>query len=279
MNYSISTADALVSRRFIAEPSGSESAIGTLHAMTRAFFVSDLHLESADDPKATLFVEFLSALSAAKGTTHLFLLGDIFDMWLADHRYFIDRYPGIIAELKRLQGEGVAVHYFEGNHDLHLRKYWGNELGFDVHSDPIQLTLAGTRLRLEHGDQMDPDDRGYRFLRWFLRTPPLKILIENLPGKLAAWIGERASATSRRYTSERKTISTADAIEKIRAHAARVHAETPFDLLIAGHVHVRDDYADTQGFRAVNLGTWLDQPCYFILDAEGARFENLGAPE
>ena len=247
--------------------------------MTRAYFVSDLHIASAEDPKATLFVEFLRELSAQSGVTHVFLLGDVFDMWLADHRYFVDRYPQIIAELRRLKAEGVVVHYFEGNHDLHLKKYWSNELGFDVHHGPIELTLGGTRLRLEHGDQMDPDDRGYRFLRWFLRTPPLKYLVENLPGNVAAWIGERASATSRRYTSERKTISTAEAISKIRAHAVRAYEQSPFDLLIAGHVHVRDDHADPRGFRAVNLGTWLEQPCYFVLDGQGGRLENLRATQ
>ena len=243
--------------------------------MTRAYFVSDLHLESAEDPKSALFVDFLRKLSGPKGVTHLFLLGDVFDMWLADHRYFVNRYPAIIAELTRLKTEGVAVHYFEGNHDLHLEKYWHGELGFDVHHGPIHLTLNDTQLRLEHGDQMDPDDRGYRFLRWFLRTPPLKYLIENLPGNVAAWIGERASATSRRYTSERKTISPGDAKAKIRAHAARAHQQTPFDLLIAGHVHIRDDYVDPGGFRAINLGTWLEQPCYFVLDEQGGRLENL----
>ena len=236
--------------------------------MSCAYFVSDLHLSSADDPKAVRFANFLADISAANGITHLFLLGDIFDMWLADHRYFIDRYRRIVAELVRIKSEGVAVHYFEGNHDLHLRKFWGEQLGFAVHGGPLNTDIAGVRLRLEHGDQMDTDDRGYRFLRWFLRTPVLTFVIETLPGTIAAWIGERASASSRKYTTERKTISSEDAVAKIRAHAARVHEREPFDLLIAGHVHIRDDYTDPRGFRAVNLGTWLTRPCYFALDGK-----------
>ena len=247
--------------------------------MTRAYFVSDLHLHSADDPNAKRFETFLSGLGAADGTTHLFLLGDVFDMWLANHRYFVDRYERVIAQLVRLHAEGVTIHYFEGNHDLHLKKYWSDDLGFVVHSGPVSLRLAGLTLRLEHGDQMDPEDRGYRFLRWFLRTPPLKLLIHHLPGSLAAWIGERASASSRHYTSERKTITAGLAIEKIRRHARQAHAADPFDLLIAGHVHFRDDYRDDAGFRAVNLGTWLDTPCYFVLENGTGRFVEVGEPD
>lgn len=246
--------------------------------MQRAYFVSDLHITSPEDPKAVLFVRFLRSLSGDRGASHLFLLGDIFDMWLADHRYFIERYRDVIDEIVGLREHGVEIHYFEGNHDLHLRKYWAGELGLAVHSGPLYLELKGHALRLEHGDQMDPDDRGYRFLRWFLRTPPMRFLIYNLPGNVAAWIGERASATSRTYTSEMKTISEHDAVRKIRTHAELVHAECPFDIIISGHVHTRDDYtfeAATSSFRSVNLGTWLDAPCYFLLDESDAQIIEL----
>ena len=246
--------------------------------MPRAYFVSDLHISSPEDPKAGLFVQFLRTVADRGEASHLFLLGDIFDLWLADHRYFVDRYREVIAELVRLRDAGVEVHYFEGNHDLHLRKYWAEELGVAVHDGPIYVELEGKTLRLEHGDQMDPEDRGYRFLRWFLRTAPLRLLIHKLPGKLAAGIGEKASATSRNYTSETKTISNAEAIGKIRAHAERAHAKRPFDILVSGHVHIRDDHVieTTAGkFRTVNLGTWLDAPCCLVLDESGAQIHEV----
>jgi UDP-2,3-diacylglucosamine hydrolase len=246
--------------------------------MQRAYFVSDLHIASPDDPKATLFLAFLRQLTA-ESASHLVLLGDIFDMWLGDHDYFVDRYRQVIDEIARLRDDGVQVHYFEGNHDLHLGRYWAGRLGIVVHRGPTSLQIAGQTVRLEHGDQMDPDDRGYRFLRWFLRTPVMRFVIYHLPGKLAAAIGERASASSRSYTSETKTISREGAIGKIREHAAKAHAEQRFDLLISGHVHIRDDHemrAAGGSFRSVNLGTWLDRPCCFRLDAAGGQMVELG---
>ena len=249
--------------------------------MPRAYFVSDLHLIAPDDARTKLFLRFLQDIVRDRDTTHLILLGDVFDMWLADHEYFIRKFDDVVAAIVAARDRGIEIHYFEGNHDLHLQRFWGDRLGVNVHRGPLHIDIAGRALRLEHGDQMDPDDRGYRFLRWLLRTPPVRFLIHNLPGNFVARLGERASATSRTYTSETKTISTDTAIEKIRRHAARAHAEQPFDLLVSGHVHVRDDYLGHSAagrFRSINLGSWLDAPAYLLLDEQDVQLIELDAP-
>ena len=246
--------------------------------MASAYFVSDIHITSPTCERARTFLSFLRALSREAGATHLVLLGDIFDLWVADHDYFIDKYRDIVNEIRRLQNEGIEITYFEGNHDLHLEHFWQDRLGLTVHGGPAYVEMGGRTVRLEHGDQMDPDDTGYRFLRWFLRTPPIRFLVRHLPGALIARIGDRASAASRDYTSNTKTIDRDSAIGKIRAHARKAYAERPFDLIISGHVHIRDDCrleADGSTFRSVNLGSWLDAPCYFRLDGDGERFHEM----
>ncbi len=247
--------------------------------MTGAYFVSDIHIVSPDCPRARGFCEFLRSLTG-KDASHLVLLGDIFDLWVADHGYFIDRFSEIIDEIRRLLGEGVEILYFEGNHDLHLRYFWADRLGATVYGEATYVEIGDRTVRLEHGDQMDPDDRGYLFLRWFLRTGPVSFLVRNLPGRLIARIGERASESSRHYTSNTKTIDDTEAVRKIRVHAGKAYAERPFDLIISGHVHVRDDWCSPdESFRSVNLGSWLDRPCCFRLDAESAGFRELDRNE
>ena len=246
--------------------------------MASAYFVSDIHIMSPSCDRAQTFLSFLRSLSRESGTTDLVLLGDIFDLWVADHAYFVDKYRDIIAEIRRLKDEGVEIRYFEGNHDLHLKFFWENRLGVTVHGGPAYARFGERHVRLEHGDQMDPDDTGYRFLRWFLRTPPIRFLVRHLPGALIARIGDRASAASRDYTSHTKTIDRDAAIGKIRAHARRAYTEKPFDLIISGHVHIRDDCVlekDGSSLRSVNLGSWLDAPCYFKLDKDGEQFHEL----
>lgn len=249
--------------------------------MLSAYFVSDIHIASPDEPRAALFLEWLRGLSGASNATHLVLLGDIFDLWVADHAYFIERYAAIVAEVGRLRDEGVEIRYFEGNHDLHLRYFWADRLGVKVEAGPVQLQLGDRIVRLEHGDQMNPDDRGYLFLRWFLRTPPVRFLIRHMPGSLVARIGDRASAKSRAYTSSGgKAISAEDVTAKALQHARKEHAKAPFDLIISGHIHVQHDQAVESAsgrFRSVNLGSWMDGPCYFKIDDNGAGFHELDA--
>jgi UDP-2,3-diacylglucosamine hydrolase len=237
--------------------------------MLRAVFLSDLHLTSLDDSRGGKFLALLRGLSGS-GTgavSHLFLVGDIFDLWLADHQFFVQKYGAVIDQIHRLQSEGVEVHYFEGNHDLYLESYWARALGVRVHSGPAHFGLGQWQVRVEHGDQTDPDDRGYQFLRWFLRTPVMRWLAHNLPGRVVQWIGERASRSSRQYTSTVKTVTDEKAIAKLRLHAERAAANEDFDLLINGHVHVRDDYSFLAGGksrRAMNLGSWLTEPYRYL---------------
>jgi len=110
--------------------------------MPAAVFVSDVHIASPDSDRHRLFLEFLNGLSYDDGIRHLCLLGDIFDLWVADHAYFVDRYTEIIDEIRRLLGEGVEVSYFEGNHDLYLRHFWEKALGVTVFGGPTTMELG-----------------------------------------------------------------------------------------------------------------------------------------
>lgn len=241
--------------------------------MTRALFVSDIHIRSAQDPKHDLFLRFIEKLKA-NPPAHLFLVGDIFDLWIADRRFFVNRYPALIEALRGLRGKGTEIHYFEGNHDLDLRLFWQHQMGFDVQDSAAFYEINGKIFRVEHGDQMDPEDRGYLFLRWFLRTPVMRFLGRYLPDSVVRWIGERASHASRDYTSNVKTASRERSLTKVRTHAQKVYAEEPFDVFVSGHVHVLEDSTQEVGgrkFRCFNLGTWLDQPSVLEADANGFR--------
>ena len=239
-----------------------------------AYFVSDVHLDSEADSRGHCFLQFLKELEKEKLVTHLFMVGDIFDLWVGDHGYFKQRYSNIISALVSLKKRGLEIHYFEGNHDLYLSKFWQDELGFIIHEGPEFFQLGPYRVRVEHGDQMDPDDRGYLFLRWFLRSPPVRFLSLSLPGKVLKWLGERASQQSRKYTSEVKTISKEESLSKLHIYAEKIFSSDPIDFFISGHIHIRSDKMIGKT-RVLNLGTWLDRPCYFQLSQEVAQFIDL----
>jgi UDP-2,3-diacylglucosamine hydrolase len=244
-------------------------------APVRALFVSDIHISHRRDPRADLFLSLLQRLQG-EALTHLFLVGDIFDLWIANRSYFVREYSEIIEALKTLRARGVEIHYFEGNHDLDLGIFWQKELGFIVHECAQYFRLGDMTVRVEHGDEMDPSDRGYLFLRWLLRTPVMVWAGRHLPDFVVSWIGRRMSAVSRTYTtSDVKSVSDEVAREKVRAHARRAFAAMPFDIFVSGHVHVVEDSVQTvevagpgsakesRNFRCVNLGTWLKDSLVF----------------
>jgi UDP-2,3-diacylglucosamine hydrolase len=236
--------------------------------VNRALFVSDIHIKSPNDERAELFGRFLNKAFELK-PKHLFLVGDIFDLWIADRNYFVDTYATLIEKLVCLKTVGTEIHYFEGNHDLDLEVFWNKKLGFEVRNSATYYEIGGKVVRVEHGDQMDPEDKGYLFLRWLLRTPVVRAAGRHLPNGVVRRLGQRASETSRDYTSHVKVASIEQSIRNIRTHAINASDEKPFDIFVSGHIHVREDSEQIVGkkkFRCINLGTWLKEP--LVLDIQ-----------
>jgi UDP-2,3-diacylglucosamine hydrolase len=241
---------------------------------SRAYFFSDLHLHSSDQRETQTLLKFLRNLKSTADCSHLFMVGDIFDLWIADHEYFINQFRPLINEIKRLKSLGVEIHYFEGNHDLYLKKFWQDDLGIEVHAQASYFQLGSWNLRVEHGDQMDPEDKGYLFLRWFLRTPFMVGLAHHLPGSWVALIGKWASHKSRHYTTHIKVTNTERNHQVIRAHAETNYAEKRFDYIISGHLHSRLDFKGP-GYQVINLGSWFEPPQVFALEKGGHRWQFL----
>ncbi len=227
----------------------------------KAYFISDVHLKCETKTKGQKIISFLESLP--QDTTHLILLGDIFDLWVGDHAYFYKKFSKIITLLQRLKARGIEIHYFEGNHDLHLTQFWQNKLGIQVHRDTYFFEWPGITVRAEHGDLMNPNDKGYLFLRKFLRTKSMEFVAHHLPGALVGFIGDRSSQMSRVYTDRMNQKYKETVTALTHTYAKKVYPEKHFDLFVTGHTHVDDDFtfeSGTKKIRSINLGSWLDQP-------------------
>ena len=249
----------------------------------KAFFVSDIHLKEPDEPSSKTLLGFLfqieKSMDSLDPATHLFLVGDIFDLWIGSHCFFIQKFQAIVDQLKRLKEKNLSIHYFEGNHDLFLTDFWQKEIGVQVHTRAEVFNLGKLRVRVEHGDLINPEDKGYLFLYRLLRTEPIPFLAKKLPGVVVKWIGTRASLASREYTSTAKSLREEKIRELLRQHLLRI-SDPNLDLIISGHVHVRDDQSllkEGRPVRSINLGAWFDHPECFVIDEAKARFARLNA--
>jgi UDP-2,3-diacylglucosamine hydrolase len=228
----------------------------------------------------------LSLIKIAQNEASTFvILGDLFDLWIGEAPALHDKFAPLISEFKKLKVK-CRILYLEGNHDFHLKKFWEDELGFEVFTGPYSFEASGLQIRAEHGDQINPDDRGYLFLRWFLRTHPLKFLIANVPSRLVSMIGERASHTSRAYTTGLRNKVRVEKIISIgRDYAQKLRTKVKFDLLIMGHTHVADDFefrladgvyaSGHDSARVINLGSWADSPHYLEINCDGKIIQQI----
>jgi len=239
----------------------------------RSYFISDIHLENMEERNGQNLLRFFRYLALQEQPCDLYLLGDIFDLWLSDHKVFIKKFEPLLAPLNELREKGSRLVYFEGNHDLHLKPFWQKKMGFHVYKKARYEKIGKLNIRIEHGDLINLEDQTY--LKWKATTekPYMRFLAHTVPGIIWNWLGTRASQRSRKRSHQFR-IDKEDEIRKmIHHHAIRSFNEKPFDLIVTGHMHVKvDEVIEINGkiIRNINLGTWrgVDEPP--ILCIEGS---------
>lgn len=232
--------------------------------MIAAWFISDLHLKDINERSGNVLLRFLLSLERReRPVSHVFLLGDIFDLWVGDSSYFYEKYRPIVDCLTRMKRQGIEIHYFEGNHDVHVVQFWEGRFNIPVWTDAKYFQLGDKLLRLEHGDLINPEDKKYLKYRAFVRQDYMERLAQVLPGRLLDFIGDRASRKSRKHSSRYREDRENELRQMIRRHAERSLKEAPFDVIITGHMHIVDDYEfEVAGrkARSLNLGSWFEGP-------------------
>ena len=234
-------------------------------------FLSDIHLGSNTEPNFLLLKNYLNSAIENK-VTDLFFLGDIFDYWVSDRSCFVDPFEQIVDAVTKLIDSGVNVYYFEGNHDFHLKKFWQDKHRVQVFKGPARIEVAGVKLYLAHGDEMDPGDKGYLFLRWLFRCLPVRLAAHYAPLGVVEGIGAFAGKKSKGHVLRAEDHSK-KIIGLIRKFAEEEYFRESYDYLLAGHFHIRDEWGIKEG-RAVNLGTWLDRPVVYEITKNNNEFKS-----
>lgn len=229
------------------------------------FFISDLHIKDINERNGIILLRFLNFLAEQKNPekNQLFLLGDIFDLWISGHSAFSRKYQPIVEACQKLKALGTRVIYFEGNHDVHIDEFWTRKLGIEVYVEARYFEIDGSTFRLEHGDLINQNDRTYLKYRGIIRNPWVEQVGHIIPGEFWDWVGLRASKKSRHSSSKYRKDRMHELVTMVREHAKKVYHERPFDFIITGHMHVFDDYEfaiHQSSARSINLGSWLEAP-------------------
>lgn len=234
----------------------------------RVFFLSDLHLAESNSPSTKRFEKFLRT-ELGEGDL-LILGGDIFDLFVGNKEVFRRRFEGVLSAIAGLRARNISIYYLEGNHDFHLAGVFPPEV--NLAEESFSLNVNGRDIWVAHGDLIDPDDRGYRFLRWFTRLAPLRWLVRALPGTWIDGIGRKSSHESRKYNNnERGAGAHHDRLRRLYLEYAAAKARNGYKHILVGHSHLRDQVSLPEGGEYLNLGTSAESLVYgFLADGKDA---------
>ncbi len=210
-------------------------------------FISDLHL-CASMPRT---FEAWAAHLAHTPADAVFLLGDLFEVWVGDDMAslpFEQRCVDVLTEAASRK----QLAFMAGNRDFLVGATLLRACGVMALPDPTVLQGWGQRVLLSHGDALCVDDGTYQAFRLEVRSPQWQadFLARPLSQRMAiAREIRRASASRPRFDSQADIdVDTAEAVRWM--HTLGV-AE-----LVHGHTHRPGSQMLAPGFKRHVLSDW-----------------------
>lgn len=235
------------------------------------YFASDVHLGAGDELTSRRteqrFVAWLDMV--AKDAEEIFLVGDIFDFWF-EYNYVIPKgFVRALGKLAELADKGVKITFITGNHDMWAKDYLERECGIKTFFTPQTVELAGKRLFVAHGDNMNIKNQPVlRLMNATFRSRIARVLFSWLVHPdIALKFGKWWSGKSRK--SHSMETLTEKSLGFLIDYARGYKAENPTtDYIIFGHMHYPYDLSQEQ-LRVLFLGCWEGDATYAALDSEG----------
>ena len=230
-------------------------------------FASDLHLDSETPWAIDAFLSFLEG--PARRADALYLLGDIFEVWVGDDDDNPDN-ARACAGLKVLAGNGIPIYAIHGNRDFLLGEEFSRRTGVKLLPDPVLVELYGVATLLSHGDVFCTEDPAYQQLRSIVRRPDWQRKFLALP--LAA---RRSLASAARAGSKAHTQRTIPTIMDVNPDAVmRAFRATGARRLIHGHTHrpaMHPGVLDGVQTERVVLAPWYETASCLSVDESGVH--------
>ena len=243
--------------------------------MSSILLLGDAHLRDRD-PEIDVFIRFLASLPA--DATALYLLGDLFDLWIGSPAFTGPGHLRVAEALRRLRLGGLRIAYVEGNRDYHLRSCYLEDPFHDLAEEGMEVRFGGRRIYLAHGDLVNRRDRQYRLWRRVAKGPWLIRAFRSIPSgpaqRLAVWMEDQRGRTNLRNRVQFPE-------EECRTYAEGKREEG-YDTLVLGHFH-REMRLLVDGARGrveiFVLPSWREGRRFLRIGSDGiAEFESYDPP-
>ncbi len=240
------------------------------HDSRPVLFVADLHL---DRDHATIDCFRRLCAGPARHAEALYILGDLFDIWIGDDDPD-PAYTPVLEALADLSRAGVAVRFIAGNRDFLIGDEFCRRTGLERLDDHSVIELFGTPTLLCHGDTLCTDDVEYQRFRTQVRTQQWQQ--EFLAKELA----------ERRHIAEGLRGGSRDAMTQKQNEIMDVNPQAVHDALrryrarrmIHGHTHRparHEHHVDGVTVRRYVLSYWPQRPSMLVVGHDGLRVEAI----
>jgi UDP-2,3-diacylglucosamine hydrolase len=214
-----------------------------------------MHLDHKREDIKKAFFKFLE--SEAYEFKNLYILGDLFEVWIGDD--FEDDFSNqVISKLKQFSQSNKNIYIMHGNRDFLLGEKFAEKCGAKLIPDPLILDDKGKKIMLSHGDIFCTDDMEYQDFKEKVRNEKWKIefLSKNLRDR-------EQIAKNLRQESAVKNAKKQDYLMDVnKSEVEKIAQENKIEILIHGHVHRPKIHNEVFGQRIV-LGDW-DKKYWFI---------------
>lgn len=240
-------------------------------------FISDLHLDSSRPDISNQFLEFLRR--EARGASVLYILGDLFEVWIGDDDPDPDK-RRVLQALRGLTDSGVACFVMHGNRDFLIGNRFCRETGARVLPDGTVIDLYGTRVLLMHGDTLCIDDHDYQRLRRIVRNPLVKAVLRMLSVPQRQKLAERMRAGSKAHIESMDRMAP-DIMDVNAEEVTRTFKRFDVRYLVHGHTHrpaVHRLSVDGHDAVRIVLGDWYEQGSVLRWNERGYDLAGLARP-
>ncbi len=233
-------------------------------------FLSDMHLHNA-----CIQNKVIACIEMHKPyLKQLYLLGDIFNVWIGDEQRLEEHLQPFMHCIKGLKKLNIDVFIMHGNRDFLMGSVLCAYLNCVLLPDPYILHYSGKKFLLTHGDILCTNDVAYQRLRRILRNKYVQWFFLKLPysyrQNIAMYIRKKSKGKIN-YTKK-----TLNAKYDINMNGLENwYHRYAFDIVIHGHTHQSYHYY-TKDYQRIVLSDWHKHGgTYAIIQAENIENINI----
>ena len=219
------------------------------------YFISDLHLSADRDDINQCLFEFL--LEQAPQADALYVLGDLFEVWIGDDDQ--NSFTLSIAKaFNDLRQSGVPIYFIHGNRDFLIRERFAKQAGFEILPEQVVIDLYGEPTLIMHGDELCTKDIEYQAFRKKARSWWWPRIVLSLPLSTRRKIASKGRATSKQKQSKLSSEIMDVTSDEVTSYMQKFAVKR----LVHGHTHrpaIHELVINSQSAQRIVLGDWYEQ--------------------